>query len=73
MDFWTDSFHLIESREHIMTNNVINSFNYFLEFMNPLSWHLEQEVGDNLTICVLNFLPEVNTLSSLVVSRLVKG
>ena len=75
IDFWTDCFHVIESRECIMVNNLINSLNYFLEFMNPVSWHLKvkQEFGDNFTVFVSNPLPEVSTLPSLVASSLVKG
>ena len=33
---------------------------------------MKQEVGDNLSICVLNLIPEVSTLPSLVAIVLVK-
>ena len=37
---WTDGTHMIESGKQIIANNLINSLNYFLEFMNPVSWYL---------------------------------
>ena len=36
-DLWTDGIHMIESGKRIIANNLINSLNYFLEFMNPVS------------------------------------
>ena len=41
IDFWTDCFHVIGRRERIMVNNLINSLNYFLEFMNPYRFRVE--------------------------------
>ena len=40
IDLWTDGIHMIESGKLIIANNLINSLNYFLEFMNPVSWYL---------------------------------
>ena len=40
IDLWTDGIPMIESGKHIIANNLINSLNYFLEFMNPVSWYL---------------------------------
>ena len=40
IDLWTDGIHMIESGKRIIENNLINSLNYFLEFMNPVSWYL---------------------------------
>ena len=40
IDLWTDGIHMIESGKRIIANNLINSLNYFLEFMNPVSWYL---------------------------------
>ena len=40
IDLWTDGIHMIESAKLIIANNLINSLNYFLEFMNPVSWYL---------------------------------
>ena len=40
IDLWTDGIHMIESGKRIIANNLINSVNYFLEFMNPVSWYL---------------------------------
>ena len=37
IDLRTDSIHLIESSKCIIANNLINSLNYFLQFMNPVS------------------------------------
>ena len=37
---WTHGIHMIESGKRIIANNLINSLNYFLEFMNPVSWYL---------------------------------
>ena len=39
-DPWTDGTHMIESGKQIIANNLINSLNYFLEFMNPVSCYL---------------------------------
>ena len=39
IDFCTDSIHMIESGKPIITNNLINSLNYFLEYVNPVSWY----------------------------------
>ena len=33
IDLWTDGIHMIESGKRIIVNNLINSLNYFLEFM----------------------------------------
>ena len=40
IDLWTDGIHLIESGKRIIVNNLINSLNYLLEFMNPVSLYL---------------------------------
>ena len=40
IDLWTDDIHIIESGKRIIVNNLINSLNYFLEFMNPVSCYL---------------------------------
>ena len=40
IDLWTDGIHMIESGKRIIANNLINSLNYSLEFMNPVSWYL---------------------------------
>ena len=40
INLWTDGIHMIESGKRIIANNLINSLNYFLEFMNPVSWYL---------------------------------
>ena len=40
IDLCTDDIHMIESGKCIISNNFINSLNYFLEFMNPFSWYL---------------------------------
>ena len=39
-DLWTDGIHMIESGKSIIANNLINSLNYFLEFMNLVSCYL---------------------------------
>ena len=39
-DLWTNGIHMIESAKRIIANNLINSLNYFLEFMNSVSWFL---------------------------------
>ena len=39
-DVWADGIYMIESGKRIIANNLINSLNYFLEFMNPVSWYL---------------------------------
>ena len=39
-DLWADGIHMIESGKRTIANNLINSLNYFLEFMNPVSWYL---------------------------------
>ena len=36
----TDGIHMIGSAKRFTANNLINSLNYFLEFMNPVSWYL---------------------------------
>ena len=36
-DLWTDGIHMIESGKRIIANILINSLNYFLEFMNSIS------------------------------------
>ena len=40
IDLWTDDIHIIKSGKRIIVNNLINSLNYFLEFMNPVSCYL---------------------------------
>ena len=40
IDVWADGIYMIESGKRIIANNLINSLNYFLEFMNPVSWYL---------------------------------
>ena len=35
-----DGIHVIESGKRIIGNNLINSLNYFSEFMNPVNWYL---------------------------------
>ena len=40
IDLWTDGIHIIESGKRIITKNLMNSLNYFLEFMNAFSWYL---------------------------------
>ena len=39
-DLWVDGIHLQESGKRITANNLINSFNHFLESMNPFRWYL---------------------------------
>ena len=39
-DLWVDGIHLQESGKCIITNNLINSFNHFLESANPFRWYL---------------------------------
>ena len=40
IDLWTDDIYIIESGKRIISNNLINSLNYFLEFMNPVNCYL---------------------------------
>ena len=40
IDLWTDGNHMIESGKRIFVNNLINTLNNFVEFMNPVSWYL---------------------------------
>ena len=40
VDLWTDEIHTIDCGKCIIANNLIDSSNYFLEFMNPVSWYL---------------------------------
>ena len=40
MDLWIDGIHMMEIDTRIIANNSINSLNYLLEFMNPVSWYL---------------------------------
>ena len=40
IDLWTDGIHMTESGKRIIANNLINSLNYFLEFVSPVSWYL---------------------------------
>ena len=37
IDLRTDGSHVVQSNKRIIANNLINSLNYFLEFMNPVS------------------------------------
>ena len=39
-DLWVDGIHLQESGKRIIANNLINSFNHFLESASPLRWYL---------------------------------
>ena len=39
-DLWVDGIHLQESDKRIIANNLINSFNHFLEYANPFRWYL---------------------------------
>ena len=39
-DLWVDGIHLQESGRRIIANNLINSFNNFLESANPFRWYL---------------------------------
>ena len=39
-DLWVDGIHLQESEKRIIANNLINSFNHFLESANPFRWYL---------------------------------
>ena len=39
-DLWIDGIHLQESGKCIIANNLINSFNRFLESANLFSWYL---------------------------------
>ena len=39
-DLWTDGIQMIESGKRFIANNLINSLNYFLEYINPVSWYL---------------------------------
>ena len=39
-DLWVDGIHLQESGKRIIANNLINSFNHFLESANPFRWYL---------------------------------
>ena len=39
-DLWVDGIHLHESGKRIIANNLINSFNAFLESANPFRWYL---------------------------------
>ena len=39
IDLSADGIHMIESGKHITANNLINTLNHFLEFMNPVSWY----------------------------------
>ena len=39
-DLWVDGIHLHESGKRIVANNLINSFNDFLESANPFRWYL---------------------------------
>ena len=39
-DLWVDGIHLKESGKRITANNLINSFNHFLESANPFRWYL---------------------------------
>ena len=39
-DLWVDGICLQESGKRIIANNLINSFNHFLESANPLGWYL---------------------------------
>ena len=40
IDLWTDGIHVKESGKCIISNNLINSLDYFLEFMNTVSCYL---------------------------------
>ena len=39
-DLWADGIHLQESGKRIIANNLIDSFNQFLESANPFRWYL---------------------------------
>ena len=39
-DLWVDGTHLQENGKRIIANNLINSFNHFLESANPYTWYL---------------------------------
>ena len=39
-DLWVDGIHLQESGKRIIANNLINSFNHFLESANSFGWYL---------------------------------
>ena len=39
-DLWVYGIHLQESGKRIIANNLINSFNHFLESANPFRWYL---------------------------------
>ena len=39
-DLWVDGVHLLESGKRILANNLINSFNHFLESANSFRWYL---------------------------------
>ena len=52
-DLWVDGIHLQESGKRIIANNLINSFNHFLESANPFRWYLRRKVFYCLNLKVL--------------------
>ena len=44
IDLWTDGIHMIESGKRIIANNLINSLNYLLKSVSPVSWYLKVKI-----------------------------